>query len=150
MGGAQWLPATVYDDDRVTPAFLLQFAEAARFSYRRYQLMVSEYYGILWSPNYMMSHQRLSDGGLIAKQSPMADLMPELRDLAPGEHPFPFPYVRQFDTMFVQPSIYLESMVREFRIAGGTILVHEMPHPPHLLPPPHPPLLHPPRLSPNT
>src|SRR5258708_11978221 len=32
----------------------------------------------------------------------------------------PFPYVRQFDTMFIQPSIYLESMLREFRIASGT------------------------------
>src|SRR5437899_13008274 len=28
--------------------------------------------------------------------------------------------------MFVQTSIYLDSMVREFRIAGGTILIQEM------------------------
>jgi glycine/D-amino acid oxidase-like deaminating enzyme len=126
IAGAQWFPFSVYNHERVTPAFISQFVEAARFSYRRYQLMVGEYYGIRWMPNFLMSHERIVDGGLIDKQSPIADLIPELHDLAPGEHPFPFPYVRQFDTMFVQPSIYLESMLREFRIAGGTILVQEM------------------------
>ena len=41
-------------------------------------------------------------------------------------HPFPYRHVRQFDTMFIQPSIYLEAMLREFRIAGGTVVVQEM------------------------
>jgi D-amino-acid oxidase len=126
IAGAQWFPFSVYDHDHVTPAFRSQFVEAARFAYRRYQLMVGEYYGIRWMPNYSMSREPIVDGGLISKESPIGDLIPEIRDLAPGEHPFPFPYVRQFDTMFVQPSIYLESMLREFRIAGGTILVQEM------------------------
>ena len=52
--------------------------------------------------------------------------MPENRVLTKDEHPFPFPYVRQFDTMFVTPGIYLESMLREFRIARGSIVVKEM------------------------
>jgi D-amino-acid oxidase len=126
IAGAQVFPVTVYSHDAVTPAFLAQFVEAARFSYRRYQLMVGEYYGIRWMPNYFMDHEPLPEAGLSSKRSPIADLMPELRDLTKDEHPFPFPYVRQFDTMFVQPSIYLEAMLREFRIAGGTVLVREM------------------------
>jgi glycine/D-amino acid oxidase-like deaminating enzyme len=62
---------------------------------------------------------------MTSKQSPIADTLPELRELARDEHPFPFQYVRQYDTMFVEPSRYLEAMLREFRIAGGTIHVQE-------------------------
>ncbi|HEY6391467.1 MAG TPA: FAD-dependent oxidoreductase [Bryobacteraceae bacterium] len=124
IAGAQWFPFSVYD--HATPAFLSQFVEASRFAYRRYQLMIGEYYGIRWMPNYLLSNEPVIDAGLISKESSIGDLIPEIRDLAPAEHPFPFPYVRQFDTMFIQPSIYLESMVREFRIGGGTILIQEM------------------------
>ena len=126
IAGGQWFPVTVYDNDRATPQFLAQFFEASRFAYRRYQLMVGDYYGIRWMPNYQMSNDPLAGGGLISRQSPLAELLPDLRDLQPGEHPFPFRHVRQFDTMFIQPSIYLEAMLREFRIAGGTIVVQEM------------------------
>jgi len=126
IAGAQVFPVTVYAHDSITPEFRAQFVEAARFSYRRYQLMVGEYYGIRWMPNYMLDRQPLPEAGLSSKQSPIADLMPELRDLTKDEHPFDFPYVRRFDTMFIQPAVYLESMLREFRIAGGTVLVREM------------------------
>jgi D-amino-acid oxidase len=126
IAGAQIFPASVYDHRAVTPAFLTQMAEAARFSYRRYQLMVGEYYGVRWMPNYLMEHEPFSDDGLTGRNGALAGILPELRDLSPKEHPFPFPYVRQFDTMFVVPSVYLESMLREFRIAGGQIVVKEM------------------------
>ncbi len=126
IAGAQWFPVSVYDDDRASPMFLAQFVEAARFSYRRYQNMVGDYYGIRWLPNYLMTRTPFQDGGLIAKESPLAGLLPELHVLSRDEHPFPFPYVRQFDTMFIEPAIYLESMLREFRIAGGAIMIQEM------------------------
>jgi D-amino-acid oxidase len=125
IAGAQWFPFSVYDDVSVTPAFRAQFVEAARFAYRRLQLMVGEYYAIRWMSNFSMSKEPHSDEGLVSRQSPIADLLPELHDLKPGEHPFPYPYVRQYDTMFVQPATYLESMLREFRFAGGTIVVQE-------------------------
>lgn len=126
IAGAQCFPVTVYEDDRATPAFLSQFAEAARFSFRRYQLMAGDYYGVRWLPNYLMSHQPFPDDGLLSMHGPLAGLLPELHNLGPRDHPFPFPYVRQFDTMFIEPSIYLEAMLREFRLAGGTVVVGEM------------------------
>jgi len=126
IAGGQWFPFSVYDHNSVTPEFRSQFVEAARFAYRRYQLMVGDYYNIRWLPNYQMSDEPIRDGGLISRQSQIADLLPELYDLKPGEHPFPYRYVRQYDTMFVQPAHYLEAMLREFRIAGGTIVVKEM------------------------
>jgi D-amino-acid oxidase len=138
IAGGQWFPFGVFTQASATPAFLAQFLEAARFAYRRYQLMVGDYYGIRWMPNYSMDNQPPAEGGLASQQSPIADLLPELHDLAKDEHPFPFPYVRQFDTMFIQPSIYLEAMLREFRIAGGTVLVREMHNMREVLDLPHP------------
>jgi glycine/D-amino acid oxidase-like deaminating enzyme len=126
IAGAQVLPVTVFERERVTPEFLAQFVEAAQFSYRRYQLMVGDYYGIRWRPNYTLSHEPIEDGFLTGKQGLLASVMPELRNLTPQEHPFPFRYVRQFDTMFIYPSHYLEAMLREFRIAGGKIVLQEM------------------------
>jgi glycine/D-amino acid oxidase-like deaminating enzyme len=125
IAGAQVYPFLVFDRQTATPAFLSQFVEATRFSYRRYQLMVGDYYGIRWLPNYQMQHDAFGEGGMRSRQSPIADVLPEVRDLPRDEHPFPFPYVRQFDTMFVEPSRYLEAMLREFRIAGGTVHVAE-------------------------
>ena len=124
MAGAQVFPVTVYDS--ATPAFMEQFVEAALFSYRRYQLMVGDYYGIRWMPNYQFGHQPFREGGLMSKQGPIADMVANYRDLARNEHPFAFPYARRVDTMFVQPALYLEAMLREFRIAGGRVDVREM------------------------
>jgi D-amino-acid oxidase len=126
IAGGQWFPATVYDHDHVSPEFMTQFVEASRFAYRRYQFLNRDYYGIRWLPNYVLSSEPIGDRGLMGKQGPIADLLPELRDLSPGEHPFPFPAVRQFDTMFIQPVIYLEAMLREFRLAGGAVVVQEL------------------------
>jgi D-amino-acid oxidase len=138
IAGAQVFPVSVFARDSATPAFLKQFVEAARFSYRRYQLMVGDYYGIRWLPNYQMDHEPFPESGLVSKRSLIVDMMPELRDLRKNEHPFPFPYVRQFDTMFIQPAVYLEAMLREFRIAGGTVVVREMHNLREVLDLPHP------------
>src|SRR5579872_1984017 len=62
IAGAQVFPVTVYNENSVTPEFRAQFGEAARFSYRRYQLMVGDYYGIRWMPNYVMNDQPLGEG----------------------------------------------------------------------------------------
>ena len=126
IAGAQVFPVTVFERARATPEFTAQFVEAARFSYRRYQLMIGDYYGIRWRRNYQLSADPFPEGGLISKQSLIADLIPELRDLTPQENPFPFAHVRQYDTMFIYPSHYLEAMLREFRIAGGIVVVREM------------------------
>lgn len=126
IAGGQWFPFTVFQQSRATPEFMDQFVAASRFAYRRYQLMVGDYYGIRWMPNYFLSREPFQDEGLVSSHSPIADLLPELRILTPDEHPFAFPYVRRVDTMFIQPSIYLEAMLREFHIAGGAVILREM------------------------
>jgi len=126
IAGAQIYPALAYDHDAIAPGFRARLLEAMKYSYKRYQLMVGDYYGVRWMPNYSMGNQPFSDTGMTSRNGLLGSVLPEVRDLTRQEHPFPYPYVRQFDTMFVMPSAYLESMMREFRIAGGSIVVREM------------------------
>jgi glycine/D-amino acid oxidase-like deaminating enzyme len=125
IAGGQWFPFTVYDVDHLTVDFEEQLAGAAEFSYRRYQTMVGDYYGVRWLPNFEMDDKPLPTNGLMSRDSFLFPLLPEFSDLSPARHPFPFRYARRFDTMFIQPPIYLDAMLRELRIAGVPIEVRE-------------------------
>ena len=105
------------------PEFEEQFATATEFSYKRYQTMVGEYYGVRWLPNFQMADTPLPTNGLMSRTGPLFPMLPEFSELSPSKHPFPFRYARRFDTMFIQPPIYLDAMVREIRIAGVPVEV---------------------------
>ncbi|MCU1248642.1 MAG: dependent oxidoreductase [Edaphobacter sp.] len=126
IAGGQWFPASVYDPDKtLTPEFTQQFVAAARYGYRRYQIMTDPKYGIRWMRNYFVKNQPWQspiggDSGLIQ------DLLPEMKDLPAGSHPFGTKFVRQFDGMIVEPPIYLPAMLIDVRIAGGKVVVREM------------------------
>jgi len=127
IAGGQWYPASVYDPGKtLTPEFTEQFVAAARYGYRRYQIMTDPKYGIRWMRNYFIKNSpwqsTISSGdfGLIN------DLLPEIKNLPAGSHPFVGKYVRQFDGMIVEPPIYLPAMLTDVRIAGGKVVVREM------------------------
>ena len=125
IAGGQWFPFTVYDVDQLTPSFEEQFSDATEFSYKRYQTMVGDYYGVRWLPNFQMADTPLPTNGLMSRTGPLARMLPEYAELGPLKHPFPFRYARRFDTMFIQPAIYLEAMLRELRIAGVPVTVRD-------------------------
>ena len=125
IAGGQWFPFTVYDVDHLTPSFEEQFSDATEFSYRRYQTMVGDYYGVRWLPNFQMADTPLPTNGLMSRTGPLARMLPEYTELSPSKHPFPFRYARRFDTMFIQPPIYLDAMLRELRISGVPVQVRE-------------------------
>lgn len=125
IAGGQWFPFTVYDVDSLTPEFEEQFSNATEFSYKRYQTMVGDYYGVRWLPNFQMADTPLPTNGLMSRTGPLFRMLPEFAELAPSKHPFPFRYARRFDTMFILPPVYLEAMLRELRIAGVPVEVRE-------------------------
>ena len=56
IAGGQWFPVSVYDEGKaLTPEFTQQFVAAARYGYRRYQIMTDPRYGIRWMRNYQLS-----------------------------------------------------------------------------------------------
>jgi D-amino-acid oxidase len=126
VAGAQWSPVYVFRHGQTAPDFMARFVEASHLANRRYQVMVGARYGIRWLPNYLMSPDPFPEGGLRGFDSPIRDLMPEMRDLDAAENPFPFPHVRQFQTMMIEPNTYLPAVLQDFQIAGGKIRVREM------------------------
>lgn len=51
------------------------------------------------------------------------DLYPENDVLASAENPFEVKYARRRDIMLIEPSIYLEKLIRDFLVEGGRIHV---------------------------
>ena len=127
IAGGQWFPFLVSEAEKRTALFNQQFLAAAEFAYRRYQIMVGPRYGIRWMRNYFLNDQPWNEQAYSGKESVLRVMMPELRDLSSSEHPFPdSAFVRQFDTMIIEPPIYLAALLNEIRIAGATVKVMEI------------------------
>jgi D-amino-acid oxidase len=124
VAGAQWWPASVFDNDRVTPQFLEQHFAAASFAFRRYQSLVGDAYGVSWETNYSLSNTPHSSYPARPDEL-MHRLVVNQRDLATDEHNFPRPFVRQFDTMMIETPLYLRRMELDVRQAGAEIIVRE-------------------------
>jgi D-amino-acid oxidase len=124
IAGGQWFPFTVSDPSRRTAAFDEQLFAAAKYAYHRYQILLGPRYGVRWMRNYRVTNDGFSEKGYLGKESPLRSMLPELRDLSPSEHPFSgYKFVRQFDSMIIEPPIYLSSMLDEVRLASATIKV---------------------------
>jgi len=119
---AQWGPYSVSDARIHTAAFEARFERAARISQRMFQDMVGSGYGVHWLPNYALSEVAFGGG---ARPDPLADLFPDSRDLAPGTHPFPSRFARQYTTMMIEPPVYLGAVMRDFQLAGGRIRIRD-------------------------
>ena len=127
IAGGQWFPAFLADPDKRTEAFNQQVLAAANYAYRRYQIMTGPRFGVRWMRNYYLSHHEFSEIGYAGSQSPLRSMLPEYRVLAQGEHPFAgWEFVRQLDTLIIEPPVYLAAMLDEFRIWGGRVVVREL------------------------
>jgi D-amino-acid oxidase len=127
IAGGQWFPHYVSQYDKRTALFNQQLQAALEFAYRRYQIMVGPQYGVRWMRNYSLGNEPWDEQGSFGKEGALRAMLPELRNLSPREHPFPnSAFVRQFDTMIVEPPTYLSGLLDEIRIAGATIRVVEI------------------------
>ncbi len=132
VAGAQWWPSFVFDPDAVTPAFAAQYVRAAHLAYLRFQTLPGDAYGIRWTRNYAASFRPPQDDPENPATS-IADLCVECRRLPVRESPFCGLEVSQFDTMMIEPPIYLPALMRDVRDAGGRIVVREIRGPQDIL-----------------
>ncbi|MDX2180844.1 MAG: FAD-dependent oxidoreductase [Bryobacteraceae bacterium] len=124
IAGAQWWPTSVFNEDKATPAFREQFVAACRHSYRHFQTMLGDYYGVRWIRNYMVSDSPVRNSFILGADSPIRDLYPEYADLPDNATPFER-YARRFTTMLIEPSTYLPAVLRDFQLSGGRVVVGE-------------------------
>jgi len=117
IAGGQFHPFAVFRDGYQPPEFMAQFTRALDYSWRRFQIMVGDEYGVRWLPTY------------VETDSPEAKLLqtfpPIDRMLTPAEHPFPWKSALRYDTMYVEVGRYLRQMIRDFEIAGGKFEVRK-------------------------
>ena len=121
VAGAQWSPTSV--SDSLDGPFGVRFEEASRRAHRHFQTLVGPDYGVRWIDNYFLSERRL---GIPRYMSRIRDLYPGLEDLEGDAHPFPTRFARRVATMFIEPPRYLRALMRDFRLAGGDLVVGEI------------------------
>jgi glycine/D-amino acid oxidase-like deaminating enzyme len=121
IAGASWFPSSVVQDERRTPNFNVQFERAARFAHRQYQLLVGDEYGVHWREQYALSDADDDDGNQSWDYTMLRDLFPAPRRLKPAENPFPVKHAYVDNMMFIETSVYLNALLRDFYIAGGRV-----------------------------
>jgi len=117
VAGGQFHPFGLFRDDAVTPEWKAQFARALDYSWRRYQIMVGDDYGIRWLPTYVETDT--------PEARTIATFPPINRVLSRAEHPFPVDGMLLYDTMYIETGRYLRQMVRDVHVAGGKIEVRK-------------------------
>jgi len=121
-----------------TPAWEAQFRTAVEIAYREFQLLVGPRYGVAWLDNYSTMEELPTAESEARREREGARLMPAHLQtgreiLYPGEHPFPTRYASRRSSLRMEPSLYLEAMLREVRLFGGRIVIREFNTPRDLL-----------------
>jgi glycine/D-amino acid oxidase-like deaminating enzyme len=120
IAGAWWSPTSVYET--TTPKFDEQFHQACRIANRAFQLLVGPEYGVRWIDTFELIRNEASLGRELPGGN---DLYPQLEVHRDPENYFGFPFVKQYSSMLIEPSIYLSALLRDFYIAGGRVVVKE-------------------------
>jgi glycine/D-amino acid oxidase-like deaminating enzyme len=128
MSLAAWTPTSgLVDPSRRTTQWDAQLRKAARIAYRQLQLLIGPEYGLSWIDSYALRETAPRDGVENSQEGPL--LPPELRTgstlLGPDEHPFPTRYASRGSTLRIEPSIYLDALVRDFLRFGGRIVIRK-------------------------
>ncbi|MDQ3144128.1 MAG: FAD-binding oxidoreductase [Pseudomonadota bacterium] len=130
IAGGQWSPFGHYRDSAVTPAWRAQFAAALDYSWRRFQIMTGDEYGIRWLPTY--------DEGGGSESGPLDRYHPGLKHLSRAEHPFALDGIIRFDTMYAETGRLLRQLMRDFQAAGGRFAIRRFASPTELAALPEP------------
>jgi D-amino-acid oxidase len=118
IAGGQFHPFGHFRGSEVTPAWRAQFLAALDYSWRRFQIMVGDDYGIRWLPTYAET----TDGA----DPQLLPTFPSVnRVLGSGEHPFPVEHVVHRDTLYVEPGRFLRQLMRDVQLAGGRFAVRD-------------------------
>lgn len=114
IAGGQIKPALLRRADAVDQAWRAQFAAALDYSWRRFQIMVGDRYGVRWVPTY--------EGGTEPSPWPSEIVHAGAMAIPAEQSPFGRP-TRRYQTMYVETGHYLEQLMRDIIVAGGRIEV---------------------------
>ena len=122
---------------RRTPKWDAQFRQAAEIGYRELQLLAGPHHGVSWIDSYGMVEQ-VREPRETSRPDRGEPLLPEHLQtgrviLQPGEHPFPSTYASYQPMIRIEPSIYLDALVRDVHLFGGRIVIRKFDTPRDLM-----------------
>jgi D-amino-acid oxidase len=135
MSLAGFTPASgLVETDRRTTEWDAQYRRAADIAYRQLHLMAGPYYGVSWIDNYSLVNDlpSLTEGNP-EHPSLNAGFNAGREVLQPGEHPFPTKYAIRTPSMRIEPSIYLDALVRDVLLWDGHIVIRKFDTPRDLI-----------------
>ncbi|HET9355147.1 MAG TPA: FAD-dependent oxidoreductase [Sphingomicrobium sp.] len=115
VAGGQVSPFGHYSEDMVTPAWRAQFQAAMAYSWKRFQGLVGEHYGIRWLPTYEESRNPVLRGDWMDVYYPTG------RTLRRDQHPFPIDNAIAFNTMYVETPRFMAQLASEVLRGGSAI-----------------------------
>jgi D-amino-acid oxidase len=117
VAGGQVSPFGHFREEAVTPAWTAQFRQAMAYSWRRFQALAGERYGVRWLPTYEQTRiTSYADDWLNAYRA-------NVRVLGRGEHPFPVDHIVRFDTMYVETPRFMAELAADYLRGGGRIVI---------------------------
>ena len=134
MSFAGFTPTSgLIDGDLRTSAWDAQFREAAEISYRELQQLTGRGYGVSWIDRYGLrdTPPAPARGDAGGDREPLlpAHLRTGEVTLGPGEHPFATRYAVRRNHLRIEPSIYLDALVRDFIAFGGRLEIRRFTEP---------------------
>lgn len=100
-----------FDRTVATSEWQAQAERAEDYSWRRFQIMVGDDYGIHWLPTFV------EGGGQVGPH------MPAHRFLEPKTWPFGGDRLLRYDTMYVETGRFLRELTKDIQLAGGRIVI---------------------------
>ena len=141
MALAAFTPTSGLISGEYTPEWLAQFRRAAEITYRQLQLLAGPQFGVSWVDSYSMTNTEPQagrpsggEGGALLP----AELRGSREVLGPGEHPFPSKYAVRSPGIRIEPSIYLDALMREVVLFGARIVIRKFDTPRDLMSLPEP------------
>src|SRR4030095_12303261 len=120
IAGGFWSPTSVYTQGETTTRFNEQFRLPCQISNRACQLLTGTEYGVRWIDILELMRSEPS----FPRELPGGNnLYPERQVHREPDRYFGFPYVLQYQSMLIEPSIYLNALLRDFYIAGGHLVL---------------------------
>jgi hypothetical protein len=153
MALAAFTPTSGLISAEISPEWDAQFKRAVEIAYRQLQLLAGSRYGISWIDSYNTADTPPGEpggpggggggaggGGASANQLLPASVQQSSgREVfGPGEHPFPTAYAIRRQTIRIEPSIYLDALLQDFRLFGGRLVVRRFDAPQDLMSLPEP------------
>lgn len=123
--GALWFPTSVHNPLEVSEQYIDQFRLACRLSQREFQSMVGNEYGVRWIETFDLQ----DEAPLVPREVPGgAELYPDTQIHRDARRYFGFAYATQFNTLLIEPPVYLNALLRDHYTSGGKVVVRELRH----------------------